>query len=71
MAVPEVAAQSAPLVAQVMPPDVGRTEGDVAEGSPDVAAVVEWTGGESSLALTLWGSHSPTRGEPLLQWMNP
>ena len=43
----------------------------MAEGSPGIAAVAEWTGGELSLALTLGGSHSPARGVPLLRWMNP
>ena len=38
---------------------------------PDVVVVVEWTGGESSLAMTSGGIHSPAWGEPLLWWMNP
>ena len=71
MVVPEEAALSVPLVALVVVADVGRTEGDAAEGSPDVAAVAERTGGESSLALTSGGSHLPVRGEPLFRWMNP
>ena len=52
-------------------PDVGRTEGDTAEGSPNIMVVAERTGRESSLALTSGGSHSPTRDEPLLRWANP
>ena len=40
--------------------DVGRTKGHAAEGSPDIVAVAERTDGESSLALTLGGRHSPT-----------
>ena len=59
------------MMAQVTVPDVGRMEGDAAEGSPDVAVVMEWTDRESSLALTSGGSHSLAWGEPLLRWMNP
>ena len=70
MVAPEEAARSAPLVAQVTAPDVGRTEGDTTEGSPDVMVVAERTGGESSLALTSGGSHSPTWDEPMLPWMD-
>ena len=51
--------------------NMGRTEGDTAEGSPDVMVVVEWTSGESSLPLTSVGGDSPARGEPLLWWTNP
>ena len=40
--------------------DMGRTEEDTTEGSPGVVAVVERTSGESPLALTSGGSHSPT-----------
>ena len=54
-----------------MAPVVGRSEGGVAEGSPSAMAVVEGTSGESPLALMSRGSHSPTQGEPLLQWMDP
>ena len=71
MAVPEAVVRSAPPTVQVTAPDMGRTEGDVAEGSPDVAAVAERTGGESSLAPTLGGSHSPAQDEPLVRWVNP
>ena len=71
MVVAEEAAQSAPPVAQVTAPDMGQMEGYMAEGSLEVAAVVERTGGESSLALTLRGSRSPTWDEPLLRWTNP
>ena len=46
-------------------------EGDTAEGSPNIVAVAERTSGESSLALTMGGSHSPLCYEPLLRWMNP
>ena len=59
-----------PPVAQVTVPEAGRTEGDTAEGSPDVVVVVERTSGGSPLALTLGGSHLPTWGESLLQWMD-
>ena len=59
-----------PPAAQVMAPDMGQTEGDMAEGSPDIMVVAERTGGESSLALTSGGSHSPARDEPLLRWTN-
>ena len=52
-------------------PDVGRTEGNMAIGSPGVVAVVERTSGGSPLALMSRGSHSPTRVESLLQWMDP
>ena len=60
-----------PLVAQVTVPDMGWMEGDMAEGSPGVMAVVERTIRGSPLALMSWGSRSPTRGESLLQWMDP
>ena len=71
MVVPDEIARSAPPVAQVTAPDVGRTEGDVAEGSSDVMAVAERTGGELSLALMSGGSHSATWDKPLPQWTNP
>ena len=51
--VPEDATRSVPLAAQVTAPDVGQTEGDTAEGSPGVVAVVERTSGGLPLALTL------------------
>ena len=70
MVVPEEAARSTPPAAQVTAPDVGRTDVDVAEGSLDIAAISKRTIGESSLALTLGGSRSPTRLEPLLRWTN-
>ena len=54
-----------------MAPNMGQTEGDVVEGSPDIVVGAERTSGESSLVLTLGGSHSPTWGEPLLRWTNP
>ena len=71
MAVPEAAVRPVPPVAQMMALDMGRTEGDMAEGSPGIMAVVERTSGESPLALALGGSHSPVRGKPLLQWIDP
>jgi len=71
MAMPEAAARSAPSAVQVMAPDMGRAEGATAKGSLNIVAVVERTGGESSLALTSGGSHLPTRDEPLLWWTNP
>ena len=46
-------------------------EGDTAKGSLGVVAVVERTSGESPLALALGGSHSPARGKPMLQWIDP
>ena len=52
-------------------PDVGRMEGDMAEGSPDIMVVVERTDRESSLTLASGGSYSPTWDEPLCRWMNP
>ena len=58
-------------MAQEMVPDVSRTEGVTAEGSPDTALVAEGTSGELSLALTSGVSHPPTRDEPLLQWVSP
>ena len=69
--VTEEAARSVPLVAQATAPKVGRTEGDAVGGSPGVVAVVERISRESLLALTLGGSHSPMRGEPLLQLTDP
>ena len=52
-----------PPAAQVTAPDTGRTEGEMAEGSRGVVAVVERTNGELPLALMLGGSHSPMWGE--------
>lgn len=52
-------------------PDVGRMEGDMAKGSPDIMVVVERTDRESSLTLALGDSYSPTWDEPLRWWMNP
>jgi len=69
--VPEEVARSVPPAAQLTTPDEGWMEGGTAEGSVGVMAVVERTSGESPLALTSGGSHSPARGEPLLQWMDP
>ena len=66
MVVPEDAARSVPPVAQVTAPDIGRTEGDMAEGSLGVMAVVERTRGGSPLALTSGGSRLPAQGESLL-----
>ena len=51
--------------------DVGQSEGGAANRSSSTMAVVEETSEESPLALMSRGSHSPTRGEPLLQWMDP
>ena len=68
--VPEEAARSVPPAALAMAPEVGRTDGDMARGSPGIVAVVERTSGGSPLALTSGGSHSPVWGEPLLQWMD-
>jgi len=66
VAAPEVAARPAPLAAQMMALDMGRTEEDTADGSLGIVAVVEGTSRGSPLALTSGGSHSPMRGEPLL-----
>ena len=55
----EGAAQSVPPAAQAMAPEVGRTEGNMAGGSPSIVAMVERTSGESPLALMSGGSHSP------------
>ena len=49
-----------------MVPDVGQIEGDKAEGSSGIMAVVERTSEGSPLALTLRGSCSPMQGESLL-----
>ena len=70
MVAPEEATRSAPPAAQVTAPDMGRTEEGTVEGSPNIVAVAERTGGESSLALTSGGSHSPTWDEPMLPWMD-
>ena len=51
--------------------DMGRTEGDTAEGSSSIVAVVERTSGGSPLALTSGGGRLPAWGESLLQWMDP
>ena len=64
--VSEEAMQSVSPVDQVTAPNMGRTQGDTAEGSPGVVVVVERTSGGSPLALTSRGSRSPTRGESLL-----
>ena len=60
-----------PPVAQVMVPEGGWIEGDTTKGSLGVMVVVERTSGGSPLALMSRGSRSPTRGESLLQWMDP
>ena len=60
-----------PPVAQATAPEVGRTEGDMAGGSSGVVAVVERASGGLPSALMSGGSRSPTRGEQLLQWMDP
>ena len=44
---PEEAARSAPPAAQVMAPDMGQSEGGVAEGSLGAMVVVESTGEDS------------------------
>ena len=46
--------------------DMGQTEGDTAEGSLSMVAVVERTSRGLPLALMLGGSRSPTQGESLL-----
>ena len=51
--------------------DMGRTEGDTTEGSSGIVVVVERTSRGSPLALASGGSHSPVRGEPQLQWVDP
>ena len=69
--VPEAAARPMLPAAPETTPVVGRTEGVVAEGPPDTAAVVEETGRELSLVLTSEGRHPPARDEPLLWWVSP
>ena len=68
VAAPKAPVRPMPSAAQATALGIGRTEGDAAEGSPDIVVVVERTGGESSLALTSVGSDSPAWGEPLLWW---
>ena len=46
--------------------DMGWMEGDIAEGSPGVVAVVERTNGGLPLALASGSSHSLVWGKPLL-----
>ena len=43
----------------------------MAEGPPGTTAIVEETGKELSLVLTLEGHHPPVRDEPLLRWVSP
>ena len=50
-------------------PEVGLMEEDMAEGSLVIMMVVGRTQREPPLALLSGGGHSPTRGEPPLQWM--
>ena len=69
MVASEGVAQSAPPAAQAAAPGAGRMEEDTAGGSLGVVAVVERTRRTSSPALLSGGSHSPTWGEPPLQWM--
>ena len=71
MVVPKEMARSAPLAAQVTVPDMVQTEGNTAEGSPSVVAVVERISGGLPSALMSGGSRSPVRGELPLQWMDP
>ena len=54
-----------------MESEAGQTEEDMAGGSPSIVAVVEWTSKGSPSAVVSGGSRSPTRGELLLQWMDP
>ena len=67
---PEAVVQPAPPAAQMTVLDMGRTEGDTAKGSSGVVVVVERTNEGLPLALALGGSHSPTQGKPLLQWID-
>jgi len=69
MAASEGAAQSAPPAVLATASEAGRMEENVAGGSPGVVTVVERTHRRSFPALLSGASRSPTRGEPLLQWM--
>ena len=51
MVVPEEAARSVPPAALAMAPEVGRTDGDMAGGSPGIMVVVERTSGGLPSAL--------------------
>ena len=69
--VSEGAVQSTPPAAQATKPEVGRTEG----GHGRRVLGHRGGGGEDQREVTLGpgvgGSHSPARGESLLQWMDP
>lgn len=55
MVASEEAARSVPLMAQAMESEVGRTEEDMARGSPSIMGVVERTSRGSPLALVFGG----------------
>ena len=63
--------QSMPSAAQDAAPEVGRTEEDMARGSPRVVAVVERTSGGLPSALVPGGSRSPARDESPLKASRP
>ena len=71
MVASEGAVQSAPPASQAAAPEAGWTGEDTVRGSLGIVAVVERASGGSPSALVLGGSRSPTRGESLLQWMDP
>ena len=59
-----------PVTPEAMPV-MGRTEGVVDVGPPDIAVVNKEADRELSLVLISGGSHSPMMNEPLLQWGSP
>ena len=71
MVASEAVARLVPPAAPETMPAVGRTEGVVAQGPSGTTTVVEETGRELSLVMTLGGSHSPMWDEPLLRWVSP
>ena len=64
VAAPEVAAHPVLPAAPETTPVMGRTEGVMAKGPSDTAAVAEETSRELSLVLTSEGHHPPVQDEP-------
>ena len=71
MVAAEVAARAVPPTATETTPVVGGTEEVMAKGPSDSVAVVEETGRELSLALTLESHHPPVWDGPPLRWVSP
>ena len=67
----EAAARAVPLTATETTLAVGGMEGVMAKGPLDTVTVVEETGRELSLVLTMVGHHPPMRDEPSLWWVSP